>query len=332
MSVMRLDSASGIQLHTQAGPDRARMEEAARGLESQFARMMIQQMRAGSMGNSLFPGENQTYRDMYDQQLSRELSKGRGLGLAPAIMRQLERSTGSQPSESAAPAAMPLPGARPATAMPLATTGGGLALQPSSRGVSMAAIAPLPMPSPVATRSIDSAAGSADCDDAALDCSTPENFVASIWPHAERTAKQLGVPAKAIVAQAALETGWGRRLVGGNGSAATSHNLFGIKGGGSWNGKSVNAATHEYVNGVRVNQRDAFRAYGSAAESFDDYARLLSRPRYQAVRGSDNAHEFGSALQRAGYATDPAYARKIAAIADGATMRRALARLGHSEG
>lgn len=329
MSVMRLDSASGISLRTQAGTDRARMEEAARGLESQFALLMIKQMRAGSMGNSLFPGENQTYREMYDQQLSREISKGRGLGLAPAIMRQLERSTGSHTAESASPSAMPLPSARPATAMPLTSTGAGLALQPSSRGVSMTAVAPLPMPNPVATRSIDST----DYDsNAALDCSTPENFIASIWPHAERTAKELGVPAKAIVAQAALETGWGRRLVGSDGRNASSHNLFGIKDSGSWKGESVNAATHEYVNGVRVNQRDAFRAYGSTAESFDDYARLLSRPRYQAVRGSDNAHEFGSALQRAGYATDPSYASKIAAIADGTTMRRALVRLGHSEG
>lgn len=166
------------------------------------------------------------------------------------------------------------------------------------------------------------------CDPSApLDCSSPEAFVASVWPHAERTAQQLGVPTKAIVAQAALETGWGRRLVGRDDNVQ-SFNLFGIKAGGSWKGDAVNAATHEYVNGVRVAQRDGFRAYGSAADSFDDYTKLLSGKRYTQARGVDDVHGFASALQQAGYATDPSYAGKITAIANGRTMQRALARMG----
>jgi len=159
-----------------------------------------------------------------------------------------------------------------------------------------------------------------------LDCSSPEAFVRSLWPHAKKTAEQLGVSAKALIAQAALETGWGRRLVGGD-KGVVSHNLFGIKATG-WKGAKVASGTHEYVGGVRVNMRDSFRAYASAADSFADYARLLGRERYAAARGTgDDVHRFASALQRGGYATDPSYANKITAIANGATMRRALAAL-----
>ena len=107
-----------------------------------------------------------------------------------------------------------------------------------------------------------------------------------------------------------------------------SHNLFGIKATG-WNGARVSSGTHEYVNGVRRNETADFRAYASAHDSFADYARLLGRDRYAAARGTgDDTHRFASALQHAGYATDPSYANKITAIANGSTMRRALAALG----
>jgi flagellar protein FlgJ len=183
-----------------------------------------------------------------------------------------------------------------------------------------AAMLAAPMPAPPG-------AAAEDCGPTTpLDCSSPEAFVRSLWPHAKKTAEQLGVSAKALIAQAALETGWGRRLVGGDRSV-TSHNLFGIKATG-WNGARVSSGTHEYVNGVRQNQRADFRAYASAADSFADYARLLGKSRYADARGTgDDTHRFASALQRAGYATDPAYASKITAIAEGATMRRALAGL-----
>jgi len=192
-----------------------------------------------------------------------------------------------------------------------------LTLAPTSHGVSMQATAPLAPPPPAPA-----------CDpDAPLDCSSPEAFVRSLWPHAQKTAAELGIPAKALIAQAALETGWGRRLVGA-GHAINSHNLFGIKAGAHWLGEKVSAATHEFVGGVRVAQRAAFRAYGSAADSFADYAHLLGNPRYAAARGTgEDAHRFAQALQHAGYATDPSYATKIAAIANGPTLQRALASL-----
>ena len=103
----------------------------------------------------------------------------------------------------------------------------------------------------------------------------------------------------------------------------SSHNLFGIKAGGGWRGAKVESATHEYGDGVRTRARAAFRSYASAAYSFADYAQLLKRPRYAAaLNAGGDVHHFASALQRAGYATDPSYAAKIGAIAEGATMVR----------
>ena len=325
---MRLPATTPLPLEPSTAPSHARVEQAARGLEQQFAQMLIKSMRDASMGDPML-GDNTTYREMYDQQLAKTLTQGRGLGLAPAIVRQLEKSTApaSPKSTPAAPGALPLQRA-PAAALPLAASPSGLplpaglhfnalTLAPSAHGVSLSATAPSFAP-PLAP-----APAAACAPDAPLDCSSPEAFVRSVWPHAQKTAAELGVPAKALVAQAALETNWGKRLAGGS-----SHNLFGIKAGAQWLGDKVAAATHEFVDGVRVAQHAAFRAYHSAADSFADYANLLSGPRYAAARGTgEDTRRFAQALQHAGYATDPSYAAKIAAIADGPTLHRALAGL-----
>ncbi|HCR34212.1 MAG TPA: flagellar assembly peptidoglycan hydrolase FlgJ [Stenotrophomonas sp.] len=160
---------------------------------------------------------------------------------------------------------------------------------------------------------------------AQLGANTPEGFVASIWEHAQSAAKELGVDARALVAQAALETGWGKRQIK-HADGSTSHNLFGIKATG-WKGQSAVAGTHEYVDGVRRNETASFRAYSTPAESFADYVRLLkSSPRYQqALQAGTDVQGFARGLQRAGYATDPRYAAKIAAIAGGPTIERAVA-------
>jgi flagellar protein FlgJ len=323
---MRLPSATAIPLDTAQAMPRAKIEHAARELETQFAQMLLKSMRSASLGGDALFGNDTTYRDMYDQQLARELGKGPGLGLAPMIVRQLERSTGAATTSATLPSGgLPLRADAAAQALPLSamatlptTT---LPLAASSSGTSLPALAPLPpppVPEPTPT---------AECDpDAPLDCSSPEAFVRSIWPHAQRTADELGVSPRALVAQAALETGWGRRLAGDSGR--TSHNLFGIKASSRWSGARVSSGTHEFVGGVRVSQRADFRAYGSVQESFADYARLLRNERYAgALAAGGDETRFASALQRAGYATDPRYAAKISAIADGATMQRALASL-----
>lgn len=325
---MRLPALPSLPLDRPTGADRPAIEKAARELETQFAHMLIKTMRATTGGDPL-SGNNTTYREMYDQQLAKELTKGRGLGIAPMVVRQLQgmAAPALQPPAGALPLARPSAGfalAQPlgSPATPLSQS---LQLAPSSSGRSMPAFAPAMLPAaraPTAATAADENCGPAT----PLDCSSPEAFVRSLWPHAKKTAEQLGVSAKALIAQAALETGWGRRLVGGDRNV-TSHNLFGIKATG-WNGAKVSSGTHEYVNGVRQNVRDSFRAYTSAADSFADYARLLGKSRYAEARGTgEDVHRFASALQRGGYATDPSYANKITAIANGATMRRALAGL-----
>ena len=324
---MRLPAANPIALAPAQGTPRADIEKAARELETQFAHMLIKSMRGASPGNAL--GGDTRYRDMYDQQLARELTKGRGLGLAPTIMRQLERSGGGTPA--AAPAALPLrlPGdSMPSLPMPLAPGGAMpamLPLSPARSGVSMAGLQAPALSAPVPRTAAPAADALQAADaDVPFDASSPEAFVHSIWPQAQKAAAELGVPAKALVAQAALETGWGRRLAGRK--DAPSLNLFGIKATGSWKGESVTSRTHEFVGGKRVDERAAFRAYGSVAESFADYTRLIGRDRYAAARGTgSDVRGFASALQKAGYATDPAYADKITAIANGATLNRALA-------
>jgi flagellar protein FlgJ len=153
----------------------------------------------------------------------------------------------------------------------------------------------------------------------------PAAFVRELAPHAEAAARDLGTRPEALLSIAALETGWGRAVMP-QADGRSSHNLFGIKADARWDGRRVLADTLEYVDGVAVRKREAFRAYDSYAESFTDFARFVqSNPRYReaVVRGAD-AHGFVAELARAGYATDPEYARKLGAILDGAPIRTAL--------
>ncbi|MCD0505747.1 flagellar assembly peptidoglycan hydrolase FlgJ, partial [Bordetella petrii] len=142
------------------------------------------------------------------------------------------------------------------------------------------------------------------------------DFVSRMSGPAIEAARQTGVPARLILGQAALESGWGRReLKYENGS--TSYNLFGIKAGSSWNGKVVNVLTTEYENGVARKVVQPFRAYASYEESFADYARLIGEsPRYESVLGARDEIDAARRIQAAGYATDPAYADKLIAVMD----------------
>ena len=139
-----------------------------------------------------------------------------------------------------------------------------------------------------------------------------EQFISELLPHANEAARELGVDPRALIAQAALETGWGRSQPGGD-----SHNLFGIKAGANWNGASVQANTQEFGAGVTSRIDASFRAYGSPRESVEDYVRLIrDNPRYaSAMNTGSDVQAFANALQRGGYATDPDYARKLAAVA-----------------
>ncbi|MCW0436859.1 flagellar assembly peptidoglycan hydrolase FlgJ [Xanthomonas sacchari] len=376
-------SAAPFDLHASTQNDPAKIDKVSRQLEGQFANMLVKSMREASFGNSLFPGENQTFRDMYDQQLAKGLTDGKGLGLAAMISKQLG---GGQPAATT-PANTSLGAAKAAKAYSLvsgqsgngpmalqgeaalaagATAGAGVGpwsgaeatAAPQQQVLDMIAgressamhqaIGSSPADGSAGMSwagaddrwsnvqaaadsgpSIDpSAAAAANAAAASLGERTPEGFVAKIWNHAQKAAQELGVDARALVAQAALETGWGRRGIS-RGDGASSNNLFGIKATG-WSGDRVTTGTHEYVDGVKQSQTADFRAYSSPAESFADYVRLLkTNPRYQqALKAGTDIRGFAQGLQRAGYATDPAYAAKIAAIAGGPTIGRAVAAIG----
>ncbi|WP_404298400.1 flagellar assembly peptidoglycan hydrolase FlgJ [Halomonas sp.] len=153
-------------------------------------------------------------------------------------------------------------------------------------------------------------------------------FVDKLEGPARAASRQTGVPAELILAQAALETGWGRHEIA-TADGRNSHNLFGIKAGSRWQGSTTEVATHEYLNGQRTRVNDTFRVYGSFEESFTDYARLISdNPRYAGVVTAGSAEQAARSLQAGGYATDPAYADKLIAVMGTLSGANALAGAG----
>jgi flagellar protein FlgJ len=315
-------------------PDNARIQDVARKLEGQFAQMLIKCMREASFGDSLFPGENQTFRDMYDQQLAKAMTEGRGLGLAPMIARQLGATDTTPPvaTNTALSAYRRMMPSAEADSMLDAIAGRGIGSSAARDGASVPATITLDTITVRPDAACAEVENVASADPSRYARNTPERFVAEIWDHAQSAAKELGVDPRALVAQAALETGWGRRVIK-TGDGGSAHNLFGIKATG-WKGERARTATHEYTNGVKHSETADFRAYASPAESFADYVRLLkSNPRYQqALAAGRDIAGFARGLQKAGYATDPTYANKIASIANGPTLGKVLSSMGSTVG
>jgi len=241
------------------------LKEAARQFESLFTQMLLTSMSEAnkSFGEDSLFGSDQgdMYQDMFDDQIAMQLSKGKGLGLADMLVRQLQGGVQS-------------------------------------------------------TEKISAPASSAPAANSQALTTSKEDFLRQLRPHAEQAARELGVDANALLAQAALETGWGRS-VPCNANGDCSFNLFGIKAGSQWSGATVNVPTLEFEAGIPVRKVERFRAYDSPADSFRDYAALIrDSSRYASARGAgDNVEAFATALQQGGYATDPHYAQKIAAVA-----------------
>lgn len=156
-----------------------------------------------------------------------------------------------------------------------------------------------------------------------------DEFIATMLPMAQKAAERIGVDARYLVAQAALETGWGKSIIRQQ-DGGSSHNLFGIKTGSRWDGASARALTTEYEGGKAVKEIAAFRSYSSFEQSFHDYVSFLQgNDRYQnALDSAANPERFMQELQRAGYATDPQYARKVAQIARQMQTYQAVAAAG----
>lgn len=261
--------------------DASAAREAAKQFEALFVNMMVKQMRdAMPTDGGLFGGEGmKLYESMHDQQLSLAMARRGGIGLADAIERQLLPPAAPGASgEELRPLNFPTH-RLPARVTPLVPLDPATAAAPSR-----------PPPS-------------------------PEEFVQRLLPHARRAAARLGVAPEVLIAQSALETGWGRHVMR-DAAGRSSHNLFGIKASGGWSGASVRVSTLEYRDGVARREQAAFRDYPDEAASFADYVRLVGgHPRYrQAVANADSPEGYLRGLQEAGYATDPAYAEKILSI------------------
>jgi peptidoglycan hydrolase FlgJ len=234
------------------------------------------------------------YQGMADDQLSVQLSKGKGLGLADMLVRQLQK--------------MGVKGAGQGAGQAAGTTGA------KSDGAAHAGIALTGAKAAAAYRATQNA--SAPSTTATSDVAKT-NFIQDLWPQAQDACTLLGVDPRHLIAQAALETNWGQNLPQDS-SGGTSNNLFGVKASAAWTGAVVNNSTQEFQNGVASSTTAQFKAYATPTQSFQDYVALLrDNPRYSAAlnTGSD-VHAFASALQRGGYATDPDYANKIAAVAN----------------
>ncbi|NOZ53409.1 MAG: flagellar assembly peptidoglycan hydrolase FlgJ [Gammaproteobacteria bacterium] len=169
---------------------------------------------------------------------------------------------------------------------------------------------------------------STSANDATGQFNSPESFVTSLWPLAQKAAQQLGVAPKVLLAQAALETGWGK-AVNKDIDGRSSYNLFNIKAGRAWKGETVAVSTLEYKDGLALREKALFRLYPSFQASFDDYVTFIKQsPRYQpALAKANDAHAYARELQQAGYATDPDYSLKIINIINGKSMEKAFTQL-----
>ncbi len=290
------------------GNSREALEQVAQQFEALFLQMMLKSMREAQVAEGIMDNaQSEMYQGMFDGQLAQSLSHGRGIGIAETLVRQLQGVLPPDPVEakSGDPVVrsleMPerqrnLHAARPADSRREAQPVEPEEAVPSAATETVSASEPVRFDS-------------------------PDSFVRALWPHAERAARQLGVDPRALVAQAALETGWGKAVIS-HPDGRSSHNLFNIKADHRWDGDRVAKQTLEYRDGIAQKERAWFRSYDSLAESFDDYVQFLQNsPRYRdALAVGRDAGRYVEGLQEAGYATDPAYATKIKRIISGEVL------------
>lgn len=286
-----------------------RLDAVAKQFESLFVSMMIKSMRDAnkvfSEGNMLQSSESEFYQQMFDSQLAVTMSTGKGIGLADVIKRQLSPSLGiekANPTIERKQAPEFSMAAYPRKHFP-------------SRELAERMVNALD----TVERTLDQQADIRDQKESTPvhDFSSPQAFIESLYPYAKKVESETGVDARLMLAQSALETGWGKhQILRPDGSP--SHNLFGIKAQQGWSGDQTEILTTEFRGGVAMKERAGFRAYSSYEDSFNDYAAFLqSNQRYQPA--FDHLHDpkaFAYALQDSGYATDPSYGAKISRILD----------------
>lgn len=249
-------------------------------LESVFLQLVMKNMQNAneSFKSDIFSRDNEDfYQDMLNHQMSLSLSKAGGIGLADMIVKQIQGTNHSLPRQVTLHA---LP-SQPKKEVPATTT-----KAESLEATAEYAIAPI---------------------------SELETFINAVLPYAKQVASMIGIDPKLLVAQSALETGWGKHVIQAS-DQESSNNLFNIKAFKEQD-QQVTAETTEYVNNQPVKEVAAFKSYTSLLESFVDYIKLLQTKRYEkALANVEDPKAFLMELQNAGYATDPHYAHKVLTI------------------
>ena len=310
------------------------LKEVARQFESMFISMMLKSMRDANavfeQDNPLNSNESQFYRQMLDEQMALTMSSGKGIGLSESIFEQLKSQFHIEDeSDQSKEMSFDVAGARKYLGQP-ANPFNAFEKVPTDKTDHQDQTArdqanSLSNELAFETTSSTSEASVTHSRNKASGFESPQDFVNALWPVAQDIGKQMGVEPKAILAQAALETGWGKHIIHDE-QGNNSHNLFGIKADHRWNGSSAEVMTLEYRDGVPLKEKAPFRAYESYEESLKDYARFVGESeRYQsAVENGHSIKQYSEGLQQGGYATDPRYAQKIQRIASGEMLNAAI--------
>lgn len=296
----------------------------ARQFEGLFVQQMLSAMRSASnIDSSQHSSYMDFYQEMYDKQLAQTIAGQDRLGVAKMIMQQIPNDEHASTDTDAA-AALEIPSMKAVTAAP--APAGVDATTTTTTSVEI-------KPQPAAVAGVllgkvvdDDFAEVAQIERANSRWQQPHNFIADVWPQAHGAAQQLGVSAELLVAQSALETGWGQHTMKFD-DGRNSYNLFGIKAGADWQGPTLSRVSLEYRSGALQSEVSKFRAYASPADSLADYVDFIrSSPRYQqALSSSNNDQAYIRAIQDAGYATDPRYADKVIGILRGELLQQTLA-------
>ncbi|MDR5866462.1 flagellar assembly peptidoglycan hydrolase FlgJ [Halomonas koreensis] len=298
--------------HTAEGSPGEGLDGAARQFEALFVQMMMKSMREAVPSSGLLEDKHTDfYQSLLDKQWSQVVAD-RGVGLAERLVEQLEGEVGGPRRGTGADHEALIAGIPRGTPRPLEDALSAEAPSEAAGGEArpasfMDALQVTPAGDASRPEAADRHAGRP---------SHVRDFLDRLAEPARAASRASGVPAELILAQAALETGWGRHEIA-TADGRNSHNLFGIKAGGGWRGETTEILTHEVIDGQRRPVRDQFRVYGSFEEAFTDYARLIGdNPRYAGVTAAATPDQAARALQRGGYATDPAYADKLIAVMD----------------
>jgi flagellar protein FlgJ len=295
-SVYDLNASSKLKEAALSGDPEA-IEEAAKQFEAVFVKMLLKSMRQAQEAladkDSPFNSDQvKYYRDMHDQQMAVDLSTSGNIGLAEVIVQQMSINNGTMPASAI----------RNDGNLSSINRQQVIARQRSEQAL-------------FGDMSTNKRAG----------FDSPEAFVESLYPYAQAAAEKLNIDPKALLAQAAVETGWGKYIIHQQ-DGASSHNLFGIKADSRWQGDKAVVDTLEYVNDVPEKQQAAFRSYQDFNKSLDDYVNFIqSNPRYEnATNNTQSVDQYFKELQQAGYATDPAYAEKVMSVYNGELLNGLL--------